>query len=386
MTKILFDATTLALSGFHKGGVYRYGMEILQRMPAMAPDDWEWGLYFNFSSGRHLRKMHETICKSGIGKHKLSRIPPHLLRRLNVPSDSFLTGGKHDLFHGPCDILPPSRHAARVLTIHDLAYLRAPEGLPKKWITDHEATVPVACRRAHQIIAVSEFSKSDIIDAFDIDPQRVQVVYHGISKGLKPSTDPEADRTHLKKRYNIDKEYILYLGTLQPNKNIEGLCEAFQIMRGRGYPGQLVLAGAQGWMFDEMWGRIVMRGHDANVLLTGFVDMDDIPQLYGNCSAFALVSFLEGFGIPVIEAMACGAPVVAANACSLIEVAGPAGLLVDPHDAESIAAGLETATKLGPERGELIRAGLEWSATFTWEKTAAQTVAAYRLALESTAP
>jgi glycosyltransferase involved in cell wall biosynthesis len=266
-----------------------------------------------------------------------------------------------------------------------LAYLRAPEGLPKEWVADHEATVPISCRRAHQIIAVSEFSKTDIVNAFDIDPDRIQVVYHGISEGLHPPTDPEADRAHLAKRYGIDREFILYLGTLQPNKNIEGLCEAFQIMRGRGYSGQLVLAGAKGWIFDEMWARIVARGHDQDVLLTGFVDTEDIPLLYGNCSAFALVSFLEGFGIPVIEAMACGAPVVAANACSLIEVAGPAGLLVDPHDGESIAAGLERTTQPGPERGELIRAGLEWAATFTWEKTAAQHVRAYRLALESTA-
>ena len=175
---------------------------------------------------------------------------------------------------------------------------------------------------------------------------------------------------------------MLYLGTLQPNKNIEGLCAAYQEMRRRGFEGQLVLAGAQGWLYDEMWQRIVERGHDANVLLTGFVNDEDISRLYGCCATFALISFLEGFGIPVIEAMACGAPVVAADACSLTEVTAGAGLLVDPNDTQGIADALLIAATPGPQRDDLVRRGLAHAATFTWEKAAKEHVAAYAKALE----
>lgn len=378
--KILFDATAMALSGYHKGGAYRYGLEIMRNLPQCMPAEWELGLYFNFFRGHHLEKMKETSALSQIPDARISRIPPQVLRALRIPAE--WTAGRHDLIHGPFDLVPPSRRSARVVTIHDLAFLRAPEGLPEEWIRERTATVPKAARRAHRIITVSEFSKTDIVERLQVDPDRVQAIYHGISPGLRMLKDPEADRLRLLERYAIEKDFLLYLGTLQPNKNIEGLCAAFQLMRARGYEGQLVLAGAKGWLYDEMWQRIVERGHDVGVLLTGFVDEEDIPRLYGCCSAFALVSFLEGFGIPVIEAMACGAPVVAADACSLTEVTADAGLLVDPHDPESIADALLRAATPGSERDDLIRRGQSHAARFTWRSSAEGHVEAYRKGLE----
>ncbi|MFK5955607.1 MAG: glycosyltransferase family 1 protein [Planctomycetota bacterium] len=378
--KILFDATAMALSGYHKGGAYRYGMEMLLNIPKVMPSDWELGLYFNFFRGQHLKKMAETCELAGISDFKVSRIPPQILRALGTPAE--WTAGKHDLFHGPFDLIPPSRKSARVVTIHDLAFLRAPEGLPKEWIRERTATVPSSAKRAHLVLTVSEFSKRDIVERLQIDPERVQAIYHGISPGLTKSEDPEKDLARLKERYAIDTGFVLYLGTLQPNKNIEGLCAAYQEMRKRGFEGQLVLAGAKGWLYDEMWQRIVDRGHDANVLLTGFVDDEDISRLYGCCATFALISFLEGFGIPVIEAMACGAPVVAADACSLTEVTADAGLLVDPQDTQGIADALMIATTPGAERDALVQRGFEHAATFTWEKAAKEHVASYARALE----
>ncbi|MHC4823367.1 MAG: glycosyltransferase family 4 protein [Planctomycetota bacterium] len=378
--KILFDATAMALSGYHKGGAYRYGMEVMHNLPEVMPEDWELGLYFNFFRGHHLEKMRETCALSRISDARISRIPPQLLRLMHIPAE--WSAGKHDLLHGPFDLVQGSRRSARIVTIHDLAFLRAPDGLPRKWIRERMATVPKAARRAHRIITVSEFSKTDIVERLQVDPDRVQPIYHGISQALHVPQDREADRSRLRKRYEIGEDFLLYLGTLQPNKNIEGLCAAFQLMRKRGYEGQLVLAGAKGWLYDEMWQRIVARGHDAGVLLTGFVDEEDIPRLYGCCSAFALVSFLEGFGIPVIEAMSCGAPVVAADACSLTEVTADAGLLVDPHDHEAIADALFRAATPGTEREDLVRRGLEHASKFTWRNSAKGHVEAYRKGLE----
>jgi len=381
--KILFDATAMALTGYHKGGAYRYGMELLRRLPVAMPADWELALYFNFTRFSHRAKMEETCLLSGVRERRVSHWPPQLLRALGAPVE--WTGGSHDLFHGPFDLVPKTRRAARVVTIHDLAFLRAPEGLPAEWIADRERTVPASARRAHRVITVSEFSKRDIVERLGVPEDRVVAIHHGIGPEFAPALDREQDLARLEQRYGVRPGFLLYLGTLQPNKNVEGLCAAFQRLRAEGFTGQLVLAGAPGWLFDEMWARIAAKGDDAGVLRTGFVDDEDIPRLFRSCDAFALVSFLEGFGIPVIEAMACGVPVVAADACSLPEVAGGAALLVDPSDPEAIAAGLRRAIARSPERERCIALGLARAASFTWDRSATEHVRVYREALAEAA-
>ncbi len=381
--RLLFDATAMALTGYHKGGAYRYGMELLRRLPLASPPDWEIVLYFNFTRRAHRAKMEETCRLAGIERRAVSRVPPQLLRALRAPAE--WTGGRHDLFHGPFDIVPPTRRAARVVTIHDLAFLRAPQGLPAAWIADRARSVPASARRAHRVITVSEFSRRDIVERLGVPEERVVAIHHGIGPEFAPAQAREADLARLAARYGVQPGYLLYLGTLQPNKNVEGLCAAFQILRREGFGGQLVLAGAPGWLFDEMWARVAARGDDAGVVRTGFVDEEDIPRLYRTCETFALVSFLEGFGIPVIEAMACGAPVVAADACSLPEVAGDAGILVDPAQPEAIAAGLRSGLARGPERERRIARGRAWAARFTWDASARAHARVYREAAEEAA-
>jgi glycosyltransferase involved in cell wall biosynthesis len=377
--KLLFDATGMALSGYHKGGAYVYGLELLKNLQQL-DNELNVELFFNFTRGKHKSKMLETCDITGITQHSLTQFPPQLLRALHIPTEWF--AGQHDVLHGPFDLMGHTNKAARVVTIHDLAFLRAPEGLPKEWVADRKKLVPPSAQRAHQVITVSDFSKRDIVEHFQIDPERVQTIYHGITPGLEPSADKQADRVRISERYGVSENFVLYLGTLQPNKNIEGLCAAFQIMKKEGYAGKLILAGAQGWLFEEMWQRIASRGHDKDVVLTGFVDSEDIPRLYGACDAFALVSFLEGFGIPVIEAMACGAPVVAADACSLTEVTADAGLLVNPNDEQQIADALLSLCNNSELREKMIARGLTHAAKFTWRNTAVQHFEAYRMAMQ----
>lgn len=377
--KILFDATAMALTDYHKGGAYRYGLELLRRLPAALGGDDELALYFNFTRRAHRAKMEETCRSSGVAARRVSQLPPQLLRALRIPAE--WTGGAHDVFHGPFDLVPPTRRAARVVTIHDLAFLRAPAGLPPAWVAERARTVTPSARRAHRVITVSEFSKRDIVERLGVAPERVTAIHHGIGGEFAPARDRAADLARLRARYGVSPGFVLSLGTLQPNKNVEGLCAAFRILREEGFPGQLVLAGAPGWLFDEMWARIVARGDDTGVLRTGFVEDEDIPRLYRSCEAFALVSFLEGFGIPVLEAMACGAPVVAADACSLPEVAGDAALLADPHQPEAIAAALRRALAPGAERAERSARGRAWAARFTWERSAEEHVRVYRAAV-----
>jgi glycosyltransferase involved in cell wall biosynthesis len=381
--RLLVDATPMALQGYSKAGAYRYCLELLRHLPAELPEDWSLGLAFHFFRAHHLPRMREAVELTGVADHVLSRWHPKLVRALGVRAER--VWGDHDLVHGPFDRVPPTRRAARVVTVHDLAFLRSPEGLPAAWVAELSATVPPAVRRAHRVITVSEFSRRDLIERLGADPERTRAILHGISPAMRPPRDREADLARLRERYGVEDGYLLQLGTLQPNKNVEGLCAAYQQLRAEGFPGQLVLAGGQGWLFDEMWSRIVARGHDAGVLRTGYLDEEDVPRLYGCCRAFALVSRLEGFGIPVAEAMACGAPVVAADACSLPEVAGGAALLVDPDDPDSIADGLRRAAADGPEREELVARGLSRARAFTWQRSAAEHVAVYRAALEEAA-
>lgn len=381
--KILFDATAMALTGYHRGGAYRYALELLRRLPAALPAGAEIVLYFNFFRSAHAARMDEACRLTGIPRSAVSRVPPQLLRALAAPAE--WSGGRHDLFHGPFDLVPPTRRAARVVTIHDLAFLRAPEGLPRAWIRERARTVPPSARRAHRVITVSEFSRRDIVARLGVPEERVVAIHHGIGPEFAPARDRDADLARLAQRYGLRPGFLLYLGTLQPNKNVEGLCAAYQRLRREGFAGQLVLAGAPGWLFDEMWARIAARGDDAGVVRTGFVDEEDIPRLYRCCEAFALVSFLEGFGIPVIEALASGAPVVAADACSLPEVAGDAAILCDPHDPEAIAAALRRALAPGAERERRVVHGRAWAARFSWEASAAAHARAYCEAAEEAA-
>ena len=374
--KIVFDASGMAVRSYTKAGVYRYGMELLRHLPAHLEENEQLELFFNFFRQRHVARMRETIELVGGLAARCSRMHPRLVRALKVSVERRI--GEHQVFHGPFDRLQHTRNSARVLTIHDLAFLRSPSGLPKSWIDELTATVPDSAKRAHRIITASEFSKSDIVEWLRIPAERVKVIQHGVAPNLKPSPDTLIDQKILSKLYGVQPNFILYLGTLQPNKNIENLCTAYQELRRDGWEGQLVLAGNEGWLFDEMWQRICDQGNDQGVVRTGFVAEEDISRLYGCCTCFALVSVLEGFGIPVVEAMACGAPVVVADSCSLPEVAGGLAEIVDPWNPRSIAEGLDRAINLGTDRADRTRRGIEHAKTFTWDKSAAAHMSVYR--------
>ena len=377
--RLLVEATPLALRRYPRAGVHRYGTELLRRLSELLPQDWEMRLAFHFFRKQHLAGVAEVLRSTGVGEHHTCRVHPLLLRSLRVPAE--WTAGAHDLIHGPFDYLPPSRRSTRVLTVHDLAFLRSPEGLPESWVRHLRRSVPVSVRRAHLLLTGSEFSKRDLVERFQVDPQRIRVFRHGVRPGLAPPADPEEAAARIRDRYGLERGYLLYLGTLQPNKNLEALCAAFQLLRGRGEARKLVLAGTEGWLFDEMWGRIVGRGLDADVERIGFVTEDDLAALYACADVFVLVSVLEGFGIPVLEAMACGTPVVVADACSLPEVAGEAGVTTDPTEPEAIAAAIRGLLDDPQERERRRAQGLVRAAGFTWEACAAAHLAAYQEAL-----
>ncbi|MFQ5811568.1 MAG: glycosyltransferase family 4 protein, partial [Anaerolineae bacterium] len=224
------------------------------------------------------------------------------------------------------------------------------------------------------LIADSSATKRDLIERYGIEPDKITVVYPGYDTlASRPVRDEKAIEA-VKARYDVVGDYILFVGTLQPRKNLTRLIEAFSNLQ---YPIsniQLVIAGKRGWLYEKIFRRVEELNLEGTVLFPGYIAAEDLPALLYGARLFVFPSLYEGFGLPVLEALACGTPVVCSNASSLPEVAGDAALLVDPLDVEGLAAAMERV--LGDEelRAELIERGFEQARKFSWERCARETL------------
>jgi glycosyltransferase involved in cell wall biosynthesis len=305
-----------------------------------------------------------------------------LWQRLRLPLPIQTVTGHLDLFHSPDFVLPPTGRTPALLTIHDLSFLRVPEFFVPGFRDYLEKAVTRAVRRARHILADSQSTRRDLIELLKAEPERVTVVYPGVEPRFH-SVQDTAVLAGVQAHYHLPSRFVLGLGTLQPRKNFEGLVEAFGRMLSDhiGDPTfaglNLVIAGGKGWMYEEMLACIERSALADRVRFVGFVDDTDLPALYSLAEVFAFPSRYEGFGLPVLEAMACGTPVVAADNSSLPEVVGEAGLLVDERDPDALAAAL---ARLLTDKG--LRQGLAAAAAtqvqkFTWDAAARQVVRLY---------
>ena len=269
-----------------------------------------------------------------------------------------------------------------VLTIHDMAHAYFPETIEENSLKYLTSELPEAAARARIIIAVSETTRQDIIKVLGIAPERVKVVYNGVDEVFRPLPDSDALAT-VRERYELPAKFILSVGTVQPRKNIEALISAFALLRADFPDHYLVLAGGTGWKSEGLKAFINGKGLEGKVHLTGYVDQDDLPALYNLAEVFAFPSLYEGFGLPVLEAMACGIPVVTSNTSCLPEIAGDAAILVDPGKVEEIAQGIGQLLSSAELRNQCREKGLERVKLFTWEQCARGTLAVLREALEA---
>jgi glycosyltransferase involved in cell wall biosynthesis len=246
-----------------------------------------------------------------------------------------------------------------------------------------EGAVRRAVRHAGHILADSESTRRDLIELLGVEPERASVLYPGVEPRFRPIEDAELPNW-VRARYDLPGRFVLGLGTLQPRKNFDGLIEAFgRLLAARGDEPEiaglhLVIAGGRGWMYEETLALPARLGLGNRVHFPGFVADDDLPALYNLAAAFAFPSWYEGFGLPVLEAMACGTPVVAADNSSLPEAAGEAALRVNAGDADGLADSLGLLLVDSTLRGRLVAAGYEQARRFTWEGAAEQLLAAYR--------
>jgi glycosyltransferase involved in cell wall biosynthesis len=305
-----------------------------------------------------------------------------LWQRMRLPIPVQLVTGRLDLFHSPDFVLPPTGRTGSMLTVHDLSFLRRPECFVRGFGEYLEGAVRRAVGRAGHILADSESTRRDLLELMGVAGARVSVVYPGVEARFQPIRDPEV-RDAVRRRYDLPKRFVLSVGTIQPRKNYATLLEAFASLRavdqGEDPASELrlVIAGQRGWMCEETFAAVERLGLADCVQFLGYVADPDLPALYSLASVFAFPSLYEGFGLPVLEAMACGTPVVSADNSSLPEVVGEAGLLIEAYDAEGMAAALCRVLSDGPLRRQLEQRGLERSREFTWSAAAARVLELY---------
>jgi glycosyltransferase involved in cell wall biosynthesis len=263
-----------------------------------------------------------------------------------------------------------------VVTVHDLAYILFPHFFSLRDRLLLSTLVPISLRRAAKVIAVSQRTKEDLMAHYHLPENKVAVTYEAASEAFRP-IEQQAELTEVRERYGLHEPFILTIGNLQPRKNMIHLVKAYASLHRKGFAHQLVIAGQAYWRTSDIYRAVKEWGLEDKVLFTGYVPDADLPLLYNAADLFAFVSLYEGFGLPVLEAMACGTPVVSSRAGSLPEVVGDAGLLVDPLDVEDIAQAMAEVLSRPEFASQLRERGLKQAANFSWRRTAEETLRVY---------
>lgn len=291
--------------------------------------------------------------------------------RIPLPVETFT--GPIDLFHATDFVLPPTLPRARTLvTVHDLTFARAPEAASPPLKAYLDAVVPRSVAAADHILADSKATKADLIDLYGAPEERITVLYSGVHRRFKRVEDSKELGLIRAKHGLAGIDYILSVGTVQPRKNYSRVIEALSRLRGARQDLHYAIAGGSGWLEEEMLRTIDKFGMNDRVHLLGFVADRDLPALYTGARMLVMASLYEGFGLPILEAMACGAPVIASNRSSLPEVAGNAALLVDPNDVDAICNAILRLETDSARRLELVEAGYKQIKKFSWERAAKQ--------------
>jgi glycosyltransferase involved in cell wall biosynthesis len=359
--RIAIDASRTTIAA--RTGTENYALQLIRALLDLHPPH-RITLYFRERSRPGLFPDYPNV------KHEVIEVP-----RLwtHVGFAAALWADRPDVTFVPAHSLPFIFPGKAIATIHDLGYRFFPEAHPGFERRYLDLTTRTTARRATRILADSEATRRDLVSQYGVDAGKIDVVYPGV-EGLRRATDEQI--AAVKAKYGLPDRYVLFLGTLQPRKNIKRLIEAFvcYVQNHVEDDISLVLAGKRGWLIEDVLSE-VHNTHKSHIVMPGYVADEDVAAVYSGALALVFPSLYEGFGFPVLEAMRCGTPVLCSNTSSLPELAGDAALLVDPLDVRAIADGMARLVSDSALRSDLTARGYHQAKQFTWRRAAQQTLA-----------
>lgn len=353
---------------YNRAGIGQYILQLIQALESLPIPEDEFVILKS-------RKDPSVLAQSNGFVHKSLWTPSHnrfeqqLLRfeisRLNL-----------DLLHSP-DFIPPFRRNCKsVITIHDLAFLLYPHFLTKE-SARYYGQIDQAWRKTDHIIAVSEATKADSIKLLGVPEKKITVIHEAANPIYRPLPAEEA-RRHARQKYDLDTDFILFVSTIEPRKNLPGLLKAYRRLRDEYRREELlVLAGSKGWLWEEVYQTVDDLDLKEHVVFLGRVPSEDLVYLYNAARLFVHPSFYEGFGLTPLEAITCGTPVIVSNISALPEIVGDAALMVDPHDIDGLTVAMWRALTDEEIRQDLIAKGFKRAAKFSWEEAARKTLEVY---------
>ena len=368
-----------------KTGVGRYTHELVTQLRRL-PDNLQ--LYYYYGTSWNPSEVSVNLDDVRSLKHSLKyglrKCLPSFIKKL-IKDKVFITGyskNKLDLFHAT-NYVAPEFDIPLTVTVYDLSFIRYPEMHPASrhaWLArGFYSTI----QRARQIITISEFSKNEIVELLGVDPEKISISYPGVDSRFRP-LHPDFLIPKLKKWSLKPAEYILSVGTLEPRKNLGNLFKAYDLLpNGFKKKWPLVVVGMSGWKEKNIIKEMETLIRKGNLVPLGYLSDDQLATVYAGAKLFVYPSLYEGFGMPPLEAMACGIPVISSNRASLPEVVGQAGVMVDPEDINAVSHAIESVLTDSQKHHTMSREGLRQAAKFTWQACAEKTFGVYQKILEN---
>ena len=353
---------------YNRAGIGQYILRLVESLAHLDPQDDEFVLLQS-------QKDKSAIINSNGFVRKSLWTPSH--NRFEQPALSFeVSRLKLDLLHSP-DFIPPFRRKCKsVITVHDLAFLLYPHFLTKE-SARYYGQIDQAWRKTDHIIAVSEATKQDSIKMLGVPEKKITVI-HEAANPMYRQLPPEEAQQRVRRKYKLTKDFILFVSTIEPRKNLPGLLQAYRRLRDKYKRDEiLVIAGSKGWLWEEVYETVENLGLEKHVAFLGRVPTADLVYLYNAARLLVHPSFYEGFGLTPLEAMTCGTPVIVSNTASLPEVVGDAGVMINPHDVDGLTVAMWRVLTEEELRQDLISKGLKRSSKFSWQKAAEKTLDVY---------
>lgn len=359
-------------SSYRAAGIAGYMANVMLWLPRAVPEDWRLTAFVGAQFAADLAGY--AVQRSGIDTSSPVKrivweqvIQPWAVRHM-------------DGLHAQAFVSPVVSRVPTVVTVYDLSFVHYPQGLTAARRLYLRLLTPLSCRRARRVIAISQSTADDLVSVFGIPAEKIDIAL-GAHDPERYRPLPAADVDAFRAAKKLPDRFWLFVGTIEPRKNLVRLLTAYAQLDPNTRP-PLIIGGGKGWLADEVFEAVRRLSLERAVRFIGYVPVEDLPLWYNSAQLFVFPSVYEGFGLPVLEAMACGTPVVTSNVSSLPEVTGDVALRVDPHSVDDLATTLRRANEDEAWRRSAAQAGIERAATFSWMETARQTVGAYRKGFE----